>query len=53
MINTSKIEEQHFLNERHDESQFWHKYNKVLGRNNNAIMEPIINKTTNEYILNK
>ena len=55
MINTSKIEEQKnitgFLHDCHDESQFWHKYNKVLGRNNNAIMEPVINGTTNEYIL--
>ena len=57
MINKSKIEEQknitNFLSEAHDENQFWHRYNKVLGRKNNNIMEPIIDETTNEYILKK
>ena len=36
MIETSKLEEQKniakFLNESRDENQFWHRYNKILGR---------------------
>ena len=55
MINKFKIEEQknitNFLNEAHDESQFRHRYNKVLGRKNNIIMEQIYDEATNEYIL--
>ena len=54
MINKSKIEEKKnitkFLNEARDENQFWHRYNKVLGRKNNNIIEPIFDETTNEYI---
>ena len=49
MIKRSKIEEQknNFLNEAQDESQFWHRYNKVLVRKNNNIIEPNFDETLN------
>ena len=39
-----------FLNEAQDENQFWHRYNKALGRKNNHIIEPTFDETMNEYI---
>ena len=54
MINKSKVEEQNnistFSNEAQDEKQFWHRYNKVLGRKNNNIIEALFDETTNEHI---
>ena len=29
-----------FLNESKDSTQFWHRYNKVLGKKTNNIVEP-------------
>ena len=54
MIETSKLEEQKniakFLNESRDENQFWHRYNKILGRKDINIVEPIFDNTANQYI---
>ena len=54
MVNKSKVEEQNnisnFSNEAQDEKQFWHRYNKVLGRKNNNIIEALFDETRNEHI---
>ena len=54
MISKSIIEEQKnltsILNEAQDENQFWNRYNKVLGRKNDHIREPIFDETTIDYI---
>ena len=54
MISKSIIEEQKnltsILNEAQDENQFLNRYNKVLGRKNDHIREPIFDETTNDYI---
>ena len=54
LIKESKIKDQKnttkFLNESGDENHFWHRYNRVLGRKKNNIVEPILDKITNTYI---
>ena len=39
-----------FLNESKDSTQFWHRYNKVLGKKINNIAEPIYNNESGLHI---
>ena len=54
LIKTSKLENQKrntkFLNESKDAAQFWHRYEKVLGKKKNNIVEPIYDHESNTYI---
>ena len=39
-----------FLNESKDSTQFWHRYNKVLGKKTNNIVQPIYNTESGLHI---
>ena len=39
-----------FLNESKDSTQFWHRYDKVLGRKTNNIFEPVYNTESGLHI---
>ena len=39
-----------FLNESKDSNQFWHRYNKVLGKKTNNIAEPIYDTESGLHI---
>ena len=39
-----------FLNESKDLSQFWHRYDKVLGKKTNNIVEPILDTESGLHI---
>ena len=39
-----------FLNNSRDSSQFWHRYEKLIGRKSNNIVEPIFDHDSQTYI---
>ena len=39
-----------FLNNSKDSTQFWHRYEKVLGTKKNNLIEPLFDSTSNTYI---
>ena len=38
------------LNNSRDSGQFWHRYDKIIGRKSNNIVEPIFDKDSQTYI---
>ena len=53
LIMESKLKQQtsdsNFLNKSRDSSQFWHRYDKLIGRKPNNIVEPIFDIKTHKY----
>ena len=39
-----------FLNNSRDSGQFWHRYDKTVGRKSNNIVEPVFGKDAQTYI---
>ena len=54
LIMESKLKQQtsdsNFLNKSWDSSQFWHRYDKLIGRKSNNIVEPIFDKDSQIHI---
>ena len=54
LITESKLKQQNsdsnFLNNSRDSGQFWHRYNKIIGRKSNNIVKPIFDKDSQTYI---
>ena len=54
LITESKIKQQNpdsnFLNNSRDSGQFWHMYDKLIGRKSNNIVEPIFDNDLRTYI---
>ena len=54
LITESKLRQQNsgsnFLNDSRDSSQFWHRYDKLIGRKSNNIVEPIFDNDSQSYI---
>ena len=54
LIMESKLKQQtsdsNFLNKSSDSSQFWHRYDKLIGRKSNNIVKPIFDKDSQIHI---
>ena len=54
LITEFKLKQQNsdsnFLNNSRDSGQFWHRYNKIIVRESNNIVEPIFDKDSQTYI---
>ena len=54
LITESKLKQQNsdsnFLNNSRDLGQFWHRYDKIIGRKSNNIVEPIFDNDSQTYI---
>ena len=54
LIMESKLKQQNsdsnFLNNSRDSNQFWHRYDKLIGRKSNNVVEPIFDSNLQTYI---
>ena len=54
LITESKLKQQNsdsnFLNNSRNSGQFWHRYDKIIGRKSNNIVEPIFDNDSQTYI---
>ena len=54
LIETSKLQfykkQTDFLNQSRDATQFWHRYDKIIGRKRNNVVEPLYDVESSTYV---